>query len=98
MLSPCLTPAVFGTSVFSPPISKEHQQPLVRTLDDAEEVGWDAKLGEHRPEHVARHRVKGLFQIYTEWATLAQDRAKWARLITRKRPHEHPFRITNPCV
>ena len=24
---------------------------------------------------------------YTEWATLAQDRAEWARLITRKRPH-----------
>jgi hypothetical protein len=24
---------------------------------------------------------------YNEWATLAQDRAEWARLITRKRPH-----------
>ena len=24
---------------------------------------------------------------YTECATLAQDRAEWARLITRKRPH-----------
>jgi hypothetical protein len=24
---------------------------------------------------------------FTEWATLAQDRAEWARLITRKRPH-----------
>ena len=24
---------------------------------------------------------------YTEWATLAQDRADWARLITRKRLH-----------
>ena len=24
---------------------------------------------------------------YTKWATLAQDRAEWARLITRKRPH-----------
>ena len=24
---------------------------------------------------------------YTEWATLAQDRAEWARLITRKRLH-----------
>ena len=23
---------------------------------------------------------------YTEWATLTQDRAEWARLITRKRP------------
>ena len=22
-----------------------------------------------------------------EWATLAQDRTEWARLITRKRPH-----------
>ena len=24
---------------------------------------------------------------FTEWATLAQDRAEWARLIIRKRPH-----------
>ena len=24
---------------------------------------------------------------FTEWAPLAQDRAEWARLITRKRPH-----------
>jgi hypothetical protein len=29
----------------------------------------------------------GITLRYTEWATLAQDRAEWARLITRKRPH-----------
>ena len=32
-------------------------------------------------------KLFGLPLRYTEWATLAQDRAKWARLITRKRPH-----------
>ena len=35
---------------------------------------------------------------YTEWATLAQDRAEWARLITHIRPHHHPSRIINLCV
>ena len=32
-------------------------------------------------------KLFGLPLRYTEWATLAQDRAEWARLITRKRPH-----------
>ena len=32
-------------------------------------------------------KLLGLLPRYTEWATLAQDRAEWARLITRKRPH-----------
>ena len=32
-------------------------------------------------------KLYGLRLCYTEWATLAQDRAEWARLITRKRPH-----------
>ena len=31
-------------------------------------------------------KLFGLPLRYTEWATLAQDRAEWARLITRKRP------------
>ena len=32
-------------------------------------------------------KLFGLLLRYTECATLAQDRAEWARLITRKRPH-----------
>ena len=32
-------------------------------------------------------KLFGLPIRYAEWATLAQDRAEWAHLITRKNPH-----------
>ena len=34
-------------------------------------------------------KLFGLPLCYTEWATLAQDRAEWTRLITRARPCEN---------
>ena len=41
----------------------------------------------------------GITLRYTEWATLAQDRAEWARLIpANARTNTDPPRIINSCV
>ena len=66
----------------------------VRQYAPATATGW---VREPRPEFGQEmsygrslERWLKLFDLllrFTEWATLAQDRAEWARLITRKRPH-----------
>ena len=43
-----------------------HLEVSVHALDDADQVGWHAELGEHDEEHVPRHRVERLDQVHEQ--------------------------------
>ena len=63
---------------------------LPRRLLTAWVHGPRLEFGQEMSSGRSLERWLSLFALplrFTEWATLAQDRTEWARLITRKRLH-----------
>ena len=57
---------------------------MARVREPRPEFGQEMSYGRSLERWL---KLFGLPLCYTKLATLAQDRAEWARLITRKRPH-----------